>query len=257
MSLIIRELSAGEIASKSFGIYRKHFWVIMAAYLPLGLGTAVATRLLLTLFSDLTYLALAWFLSLILVSVADWVATAVVISVISDICLGHLPEVRRAYKKIGPGFIGRLLVTKLIYILAFVIGLGLFGVTALGVYLLALFHMVVLVVEDEWGGNAMRRSRQLGKDYYLRNLGVMLLMLFPYLLLWAASYSLSYFTPLNLRKSFPDLNLPEINIAGIISLAARNIIYPVLVVRVVLLYYDMRVRKEAFDNAALADELTF
>ncbi len=275
MSLIIRELSAGEIASKSFGIYRKHFWIILAAYFPLGFTTSLLARALTALLWD-SFGVFAWFGSWLVSQFVDWVATVLVISVVSDVCLGHIPNLRRAYKRITPAFIGKLLITKLVYYLALAIGLALFLIPALGVYhfvkpvfvvglvpflllalgvyLIGMFHMAVLVVEGEWGGRALKRSKELGKDYYLRNLWVMLLLIFPYILLWLLSY-LIWFVVVFMNRV--EYDLPFLSLADFIFDAMRYAFYPVLVIRVVLLYYDMRVRKEAFDYASLAEELTF
>jgi hypothetical protein len=105
----------------------------------------------------------------------------------------------------------------------------------------------VAVLERTTARGALARSRELGKGYYLRNLGIVsltgLVVFLPiqvFSLLLGAASGLGYF-PLPLAKA--------------IGTVVGGLGGTVIQIAIVLIYYDLRVRKEAYDSAKLAEDL--
>jgi len=99
------------------------------------------------------------------------------------------------------------------------------------------------------GRAALRRSRELGKGYYLRNLGVLWVVMFVMLL---AAMVLGAIVGLTGYLAGVD---PKV--LDFLSGLAGLLVAPPVPIFMVLLYYDMRVRKEGYGAAQLADDLRF
>ena len=106
-----------------------------------------------------------------------------------------------------------------------------------------------MVLEGLSGRAALRRSRGLGKGYYLRNLGVlwmvMLVMLLAAMVLGGIVGLTGYLAGVNPK------------VLDFIGGLAGLLVAPTVPIFMVLLYYDMRVRKEGYGAAQLADDLRF
>jgi hypothetical protein len=97
---------------------------------------------------------------------------------------------------------------------------------------------------------ALRRSRELARGKLWRNFGVLLLVSIPvYLAIFLVAGVLGIITVVLESGGFAD---------WLLVFATRGLLQlmiPPIIVAIVLLYYDMRARKEAFDSTALAQEL--
>ena len=115
---------------------------------------------------------------------------------------------------------------------------------AVTVALRLLFASSVVVLEGFWAIEALKRSRALAKGLNWRNLAVLILIWVIVVVLLALASTV--FTLLHVKSAF----------AGrMFTVGMAMIVVPVFFIAVVLLYYDSRVRKEAYDNSALAEDL--
>jgi len=167
--------------------------------------------------------------------------------IISDICVGNEPSLRRAYGLAFGNLTVRVLQTGvLVMVICFVGGL-LLVVPGVIFVLWYSFAASVVVLERTTARGALTRSRELGKGYYLRNAGLVLLTALvtftPFQILGGIFGGVvRYFGfPLALANAFGGL----LGAAGAVGMS----------IVVVLLYYDMRVRKEAYDSTKLAEDL--
>ncbi len=110
-----------------------------------------------------------------------------------------------------------------------------------------MFYLPIVVIEGVWGFKALRRSIQLGRNYYLRNLGVMLLL---YVIVTLA-FIVMFYLSVRFYGIHPWIAVTDLGLRDLILCALA----PILIIRTVILYYDMRVRNEAYDITALAEEL--
>lgn len=99
---------------------------------------------------------------------------------------------------------------------------------AVVVGVLLMFVMPVTVLESKWFVEALRRSIELGRGYYLRNFGIMFLIVFAVAIVTGIIGTIFNFIPI-IGPMF----------SSVIQAAAG----PLTTIPLVLLYYDMRMKK--------------
>jgi hypothetical protein len=235
----IRQLSAGEVIVGSVRVYLSDFGRIAAIYagplLPLiAINAALATE-------REPILDLIVSLSLTLVSLFT---TAALTLAVGDLCLQMPISVRRSYSRLGP-VRGKLVTTWLlaaICVLGFLV-LIIPGIVAAVFYM---FAMSVVALERIGGSEALRRSRELGRGKMLRNFGILVVELILVMICSTVVMVLFGLIMALLGTPWIILFLLAISI---------QLTFPPFIIATVLMYYDMRARKEAYDSTALAAEL--
>ena len=105
------------------------------------------------------------------------------------------------------------------------------------------FVPIVVVLENTWGKEALKRSKNLGKDFYLRTLGlIVIIMCISALFGGIAHAALANF-------------ITGFYFHALLLNAIQILVQPLTLIMIVLSYYDLRVRKEAYDIATLAEDL--
>lgn len=263
----LQEQTIAEVVKNALQIYRTYFRKFFFSYFLLLLPATLLGIAGMVIFGDNFLLGFAVYEAVGFV--AAGVASLIVMVVVSDICLGELPSVKRAWKHISVFLVVKLLLTNLLVYSLFLI-LGLIGL-ALAIFLdklptpafayifFVLFLMLLLpalvswflfvpaivVLENRWGFRAMKRSVTLGYDYHLRNFVIVCLMFGIVTLVPLILYVVSLFTG---NEWAPVLGFFLYYITGFL-------IQPLGLIYIILLYYDIRVRKEGYDSAALAEDL--
>jgi hypothetical protein len=111
------------------------------------------------------------------------------------------------------------------------------------------FVVPVAVLERISGWQALRRSRELGKGFFWRVCGIVFL---SYAVVFVVSWLIGGVLVVVRMMVRLSLSLPVVGmIANLLALPLA----PLPAIVLVLLYYDLRVRKEAYDSAALAEDL--
>lgn len=229
----IRERSAGEIIRESLRIYKRHCLVIFLIYVPLAVATKF-TMDVVELRHDSS--GVIW-TARVLNWVIPYIAALHLTVVISHIYQGYDLKLTRILRRTFP-LLGKALITGLLVLLLFFL------------YPWLMFSTPVVMIEGVWGFKALRRSWELGKYYRLRNFFVYVWPFTLYVVVYVAinlvffylSLQSSVFTPWELAFS-------------IVKDIAFSLIAPMLIIIAVLLYYDMRIRNEAYDIASLAEDL--
>jgi hypothetical protein len=242
MKNYLREQSTRQLLGSSLDLYRHHFVLLFLLYLvptfPFNVWSNYGTETTGVVFN------LAYFVSLPL----ELVPALAIAVAISDICLGNQPSVRRSYGRVWrclrPAFL-----TWCLFFSGLVISFFLVVVPAFVFYAFFMFVLIISVVEQRGPRAAFSRSKALGQGFYVRNLGVILLLfslVIVVMMLAFAGWAVA-------MQLFPVLGTPwPISIAQALLVA---VLVPLVYVGAVLLYYDMRVRKEAYDNTALTEDL--
>ncbi len=267
----LQEQTIAETVKNAFLIYREHFRkfffsyfllmfpaTLLGAAATIGLSLAGATGI-----GVLAYFTITFFMST--------VASVVVTLIVCDICLGTPPSAKRAFKHLSVGLLLRLLLSTLLFyliisVILLVVGMllltdlplslsgwillivvGLLLLVIMAVMTSFIFYPTIVVLESRWGFGALRRSATLGYGYHIRNFVIVCLMsgvvtVIPYLLY--VTFSLIVKAP-----EWAPLGLILYYILGFL-------IQPLNLIYIVLLYYDLRVRKEGLDSAALDQDLT-
>ena len=250
---VLRPLTLGEILDVAFGLYRTLFLPLLVVTIVTSAAPVVLSVYIESSGGALLNLPL-YFLNLMLNAVLGAIASAAATFVVSDSYMGRAISARDAFARATP-FISRLIVLGVL--LSLVIGLGLICLIIPGVILftgLAL-STPALVIEGLPSANAaMGRSWALTRGFrgklFWALLTVLVLILLPTIALGgfaAASGDATLLAP-----TMSPAALAWLVAASLIQL----LIYPLFYCVLTVAYYDLRVRKEAFDLEVLASGLS-
>jgi len=243
MADYISERTAGQIIGDSIRLYLKNLPTVFAIYvLPLLPFIFLSAAALSEGEIELNLIS-----TLIEAVVSIFTLGAVTIAV-SDICLGNKASLLRSYGALFRVFWSYLGVYFL-YLLATLLGLLLLIIPGIAAMLLLVFCLPAAIIERRGPIESFKRSIDLGKGYYWRNFGVLLLaMLVGFVVMVAIG--LVFGVTLALLGADPEGFAFNFVVGVLTSLAT-----PLFQIPAILLYYDMRARKEHFDGSALAQEL--
>jgi hypothetical protein len=134
------------------------------------------------------------------------------------------------------------------------VGLGSILLVIPGIYLFVCFSLsyAVLLVENLRGMKALRRSRALVKGQWWSLFAVLLI---AYLLTTIGQAALGFALGLPAYLLIDDSSMAGLILDGTIGLVARLVGVPLLTAVILVAYFDLRVRKEGFDLALLAERL--
>jgi hypothetical protein len=247
----VREHSVGSLLRSTWTLYRSNFSPLFLCYFLPTFTVAVLEQL--GAVYEITGLsAVAVPLNLLLA----FLATGAVTVTISDICLGNTPSLRRSYGRLLKQCLWlRLAGTGLLQSALIVLGLLLLVVPGLVLIIRLMFTANLLVIERSRGPSAIKRSLELTRGGVWRLAGITSLLCA--LTVGAVIVLMCALFPMLLAVSTlaPDPRLVE-TLAGVLFLASmQGIFYPFFFIAQILLLYDLKVRKEAYDSAMLAEDM--
>jgi hypothetical protein len=114
-----------------------------------------------------------------------------------------------------------------------------------------LFTPCVMIVEGAWGTAAMNRSRQLGLGHGWRIFGASVAFL---VVASVFKVALPMGLSVYLQSQLESPVLQQV-VAGSVGIAVSALIDPIWSVLAIMLYFDMRIRKEGYDLALAAHKL--
>lgn len=234
---------------KSAILYLQNFWVLFLAHCVPMLPGDILLILGVLLQNESAAIASS------IVWGATWVyGFAAGAIAVSDVCNGVRPSVRRSARRAFKRW-RVLLLVSIILAVAFALWLP---VILFGPFVLALlgFAPVIAVIEENTTiSQALQRSVQLGQGYYGRTLFVTLFLMGVFLLfviVWGGVLVALESAHPQVVVARSDLFGSGVTIAGIVL---ARVIAPWGVAAVVLMYYDLRSRKEAYDFRLLLEDL--
>lgn len=251
----LRPLSLGELLDRCFFLYRKNFLLfaciaalphlVLLAFQFAGIGLQSAK--ILTGFGA----AILWTLFLMAISLGVVAASqgATVVAV-SQVHLGRPASIAESFG----GIKGRVFYLALIMIgygIGIAVGLVLLIVPGVILALMWALTIPVAVIEDKGLADSLSRSAELTKGHRGRVFVIYLL----FLVLWYALY-LAWEIPILAAIGFmaqnPAHRMTTVPIWTQIAIPLGNflsqvLVSPLMTIGFSLLYYDERVRKEAFD----------
>ncbi|HYC31814.1 MAG TPA: hypothetical protein VEB59_05955 [Gemmatimonadales bacterium] len=250
----LRKLSVGEILDVSFQLYRRHFGPLAAVAL-LCSGLPVLMSIYIEAAGGMIAnigLTLAYYLVFMVLSA---IATAATVFIVSESYLGRPLGAGAALSRSTP-LLGRIIACSIL--LALVVGLGfvflLFPGIVLVCGLLVAFPALVLEPGTSASG-ALGRSWSLTRGFRLRMFGLivtlLILLYIPLVSLLGVAAFLLPEADMASAGSTPG-GLVAVALAGVVQM----LIYPLFYCVLTVAYYDLRVRKEAFDLQVLASTLS-
>ena len=277
-------MNFGEILDSAVAIYRRHFGLflklaVVSLSIPLLLLVYVGARFLGSFMTQTPNVAMVlWvFPIVILYYVASLVLTAGTIRIISESYLGRTPRLRDALA-LGLSKIGSLVLVGLgkgiiLFLVAVGVGVAVAILAALakGAGAVAVLLIVAICVVGAWlvvfvasgyglttpvvvlehlgsSFDAFGRSWELTRDFKLKVLG-----------LGVVAILLTNTVPSLVFRGIGSAFLPSVPALGVTLTALGYvlplILAPVFAAVITLMYYDLRVRREAFDLQVLGQQL--
>ncbi len=238
----LRSLSFGEILDGALAIYRHQFWTFLTiAIVCEGVPTIVNAYVLLG-GGWMTH-PVVGLVGFMLAIFGSFLAAGAIVRAIAAAYLGQVLPAGDALR-FALGRLWPLIVAGTsAYLL---IGLGFLALVVPGVILACGYSVVaqVVILEDLPGGtDALARSWQLTKGHRGKAFGLFVVVVLLFLLPATVAGFLVILLP---------VSEVAINIA---SELFQMLVYPIFAAAFTLFYYDLRVRKEAFDVELLGQQL--
>ncbi len=266
----LRPLSFGELLDRTFSLYRRHFWVFVGIMaIPQVFIVAASVLYQSTQMTAIAvrarapekigvmfgYLAAAM-LMIVVYFVVHPIALGATTIAVSELNLGHPVTIRAAYqsvrKRIGPLF--RLIFSIYARVFGWAITVILFPVAIWAVLKYSL-ATPALLIEHITAREALKRSRVLTKGQFGR---IFLAGVLTLIISWVIAFVIqgpfsAAATLMVVNKVQPPgwLSLLSL-IAGGLSGAFAG---PFYAIALVLIYYDVRVRKEGYDLQLMVEAL--
>jgi hypothetical protein len=242
---MLRPLTTGEVLDRTFHIYRKNFLLFAGiAAVPQALILFVKLGLLGGAQKNVLAVTVAGLLIILLAIVGSAVATAATTFGVSDIYLGKETSISSCFKRVR-GTTLAVMGTSLLYGLAIMVGFIFLVVP--GIYLLGRYGLSTpaVVLEDRGPISGLNRSSELTKGSVLR---VLVVYFLSYLLIFVIAALLGGIAAAALDSVAQQIGTTTSKaLTDLTSAVANVVITPVLAIALTVLYYDQRVRKEAFD----------
>jgi hypothetical protein len=246
-NLTLRALSLGELLDASFGLYRRLFvplvFISVATQaIPLALSIYIEA-------SGGTFeRPMLWMFTTVLALILGQIGIAASTFLVAEAYLGGSLTPQEGFSRATP-FLGRLIVAAFLSALLYAVGLLLFVVPGVIMICALVVTAPALVLENQPSAtSAMGRSWQLTKGFRGRIFGAILVAV---LLVVIPAIALGSLAGLMGGASEDTALIVVLLLQSLLQLLA----YPFFYVLTTLFYYDLRIRKEAYDLEMLASGL--
>jgi len=264
--LDLRPLSLGEILDRTFSLYRKHF-LLFAGITAIPQLLVLALRLAQTLFLTLpaarrnapieqlqvgiggggmiAFAIIGAIVGVIAYLVAYLFAQGGTVFAVSELYLGRTTTIGASLGRMR-GQLGSLFGVILLNGLAVMGGLILLIIPGIYVACRLLICVPAALLEDLGPRSSLERSWGLTKDYAGRSFVINLLY---FVLVYAAAFlfTLPFGVAIALSAKNPEALRLWSALSHVGEFIAEVLVSPILTIATAVFYYDLRVRKEAFD----------
>jgi hypothetical protein len=188
---------------------------------------------------------------LVVNALATWLAQATCVLTVADAYLGTDPDWRKSFDFARRRF-GKVAWVSLLSLGGFLLGLLLFVVPGIAVYVMWVIAVPTVLLEGLAGTRALGRSRQLVRGRWWPTFGPIALI--SLMILVVAAFVRAVTTDV-VGGAFGHGTAASAIGATIGSALTEVFLFPVLACVILVLYFDLRVRKEGFDLDLLAREV--
>jgi hypothetical protein len=253
MATVLRPLSTGELLDRTFSLYRTHFvlfvgifsvpYLCVFAYRCLGLAYQSPGP---SISKALSTLGWAWG-AILLSMVVSAAAHAATVVAVSNVYLDRPASVMDSYSKVKGKILG---VIGLSLSVGFLVGLACLALIVPGILLAIRWSLGVpaMILEDKGVGDSMSRSSELtkgnrGRIFVIWILFIVLAIGVGLLLQWPVEFASGVKGRTGLQTAPLGWQLASL----IATFLSECLVGPLATIAFSLVYYDERVRKEAFD----------
>lgn len=248
--LVLRPLAIGEILDMSFTLYRRQFATLLVIAI---MTTGIPLILQIYLLASGGYLQHPILLGVFLVLSVSMsaLATAAAVHVVSESYLGRSLGTSEAFRRAAP-MILPVILTSLAF--TFLVGLGTMFFIVPGVILACGLAVAfpALVVERSSTGTALSRSWNLTRGFKGK---MFLLFLVIWIIILLPSVTIGAIAGMFAGGAMDAGSESSGMIITLVSGLVQIVVYPLLYCALTVAYYDLRVRKEAFDLEVLETAL--
>ena len=253
MTTALRPLSTGELLDRTFSLYRSHFGLFMGIF-ALPYMAVVAFQLVGLVFQSSTpklpniLLTMIWSVGVwLLILVVSAVSQAATVVAVSNLYLERPASVTDSFSAVKGQVLG---VMGLSFLVSMAVFLGLFAIIVPGVLLWIMWCLAVpaKVLEHKGVFDSMSRSMELTKGHWGRIFVIGLLILalkfgISSLLQWPILIAAGF----SLRGGMQQMSVGWQVALLVSAFVATSLVGGLATIAFSLVYYDERVRKEAFD----------
>ncbi len=249
---VLRPLGLGEILDVAFGLYRTLFLPLLTVTLaanaiPLALSVYIESSG--GVFANLSLYFSNVFLNAVLSAIASAAATFIV----SENYMGRSLTAGDAFSRAAP-FMTRLILLGILVSFLTVLGLFLLIIPGIVIFTGYALSTPAMVIEGlPSATSAMGRSWGLTRGHRRKVFGALATVVS---LIMLPMFALGGFAA---ASGDPAVMRPEVSVTGLVWMAVASLfqvmIYPLFYCVLTVAYYDLRVRKEAFDLEILASGL--
>jgi hypothetical protein len=249
MPAIRRPLSLGRLLTEAFDIYRRNFLLFLGiSAIPNGVLLLILILFDKPLGTILDGVGILGTLEVLLTIVAIVLVPSIVIAAtifaVSDICLERTTSIKSCFFRVS----GKVLkISAVSFVVALVVGFGMLLFVAPGIYWAGVYGIAIpaVVLENITVRQALPRSSALTQNFIGRVSVV-------FFLTWIFSGIMKYPLDAGMNLLWPIIHphfvhLTRLNLRDISSVLATTLFGPVSAIGLTLDYYDLRVRKEAFN----------
>jgi hypothetical protein len=253
MTTALRPLTTGELLDRTFSLYRYHFGLFIGIYslphlavLAFSLWGVVVRPYGPNLRNIATLMAWAWgtiFVSMIFSAVAQ----AATVVAVSEVHLDRPASVFGSFSRIKGHILGVVFLSLLITIFA---GAACIALIVPGVLLFLMWSLAVQakVLEDKGIFDSMSRSMDLTKGSRGRIFVIWLLFaLLSFGINWLVQWPITEAAGVSSRGAIIRASMMWQVISQTAGFISQILVGPLVTIALSLVYYDQRVRKEAFD----------
>ncbi|MCC6316943.1 MAG: hypothetical protein IT361_04550 [Gemmatimonadaceae bacterium] len=248
LAMTLRPMSLGDLLDASFSLYRRQlvplvFVALATQAIPLALSLYVEAG------GGMLEHPFAWFVAMLASIVLGQLGIATSTFMVAEAYLGGSITPSDAFQRAQP-FVGRLIASAFASGLLYVIGFLLLIVPGIIVLCGLAVTAPAIVLENQVSGTAgMRRSFHLTRGHRGK---IFLAYLVAFLLIMLPGIALGAFTV----AAAGNTSVGTMGVMAFLVISVLQVLaYPFLYVLATLLYYDLRVRKEAYDLEMLSASL--
>ncbi len=245
--LDLRPLSTGEILDRTFTLYRRHFlFFVGLAAIPEVPAVAVNLASMSRINDPSTAFSVASLIVVYFFSLLAYVfSQGGAVVAVSHLYMGHSITIAESLRRTGKRFVT---ITAILIMNAVTVGAGLVFLIAPGVFLLCrlLVSVPVALIEGRRAGDSLSRSFRLTEEYGGR---AFLILLLYFVLMMGAGTIESLPVAVSFISQGPAALASQSTLAltQILSFVVSSLVTPILLISISVFYYDLRVRKEAYD----------
>ena len=258
MQKVLRPLSLGDLFDEVFDLYKRNFllFVVISSILYLPYIWVILTHTSSAANSHSASSANSagyiWLVAILLSMPMSFVLTGATTQAVSTCYIGRKPTIIAAYKSVFPKLIPLTIASIITCILIFV-GCVLCIIPGIYAAVFTSFVPQIIILENMSCINSIKRSYTLTSSHRGRVFVVMFLTLFVGFVLRLVTTA-----PFLILESLGIVtkSLATQSLQVCVQALVASIVHPISLLAFVVLYYDVRVRKEGFDIHLLAQNMT-